>query len=202
MLVRPANRVPGIRLQTSPRGILSAADLILPDHHAESIAVIVVSPRFDLDVFADHVEAGRLQPLDVEQHRFVRRRSQQSIRPPTLIERPPMKDRLAIEREPPVPVGVLYLADRANAGVRLDLIDRVAIGIDQCDFQIVQMGDDGDQSFALGMLSVIAPAAPFDSATIASPSRATILTCDRVAHECWLDGDRARLRHRSRSSGP
>ena len=42
------------------------AHLILPDHHALAITVIVIATRFDLDVLANHVETGRLKVFDVE----------------------------------------------------------------------------------------------------------------------------------------
>ena len=65
-----------VDVEASPRRVLSAADLILPDHHAKLIAMEIISPWLNLDVLADHVEACRLQELNVRKHRLIRWRRQ------------------------------------------------------------------------------------------------------------------------------
>ncbi len=44
------------------------------------------------------------EPLNIEQHRFVRWRRQQSIGPPTLVKRSPVENRLTVERHAKVTV--------------------------------------------------------------------------------------------------
>ncbi len=129
----------GFGCEPGPLGAGPAADLVLPDHHAEPVAVVVIAPRFDLDVLPYHVEAGGLQELDVGPHPRVRGGRQQAVWPPSLVERPPMEDRLAVEREPPVAVRVAHLADGADAGVGPDLVDDPAGGVEQRDLQIVEV---------------------------------------------------------------
>ena len=139
MLVGPFG-VFGIGLQPRPWRVVAAADLILPDHHAQPIAVIVVASRFDLDVLADHVEAGRLQKLDVEQHRFVGWRRQQSIRPPALIERSPDErsaSPLSVNRQ--WPSASLTLPTVRMPAYDFDAVERFAVGIEQRDLEVVEV---------------------------------------------------------------
>ena len=116
----------GIRCHAGPfRTIVGAwsvaiADLILPHHHAESIAVVVVAAGFDLDVLADHVESGSFQIHDVREHRGIGRRCEQTIRPPSLIEWAPMEDRYAIECVAPATAAVLGFTEGTHGGVGFD----------------------------------------------------------------------------------
>ena len=48
-----------------------AARHVLPDQDPETVAVIVVTCRFDLDVFSQRVEAGRFQILEFMDHRGI-----------------------------------------------------------------------------------------------------------------------------------
>ncbi len=65
MLIGPF-RVSGIGFESCPGWTVSRTDLILPDHHAQSIAVVVVAARLDFNVLADHVETGGLEELDIK----------------------------------------------------------------------------------------------------------------------------------------
>ena len=120
--IRPIG-VLGIRRHAGPlRTVVRAwsvaiADLILPHHHAEAIAVVVVAAGFDLDVLADHVESGSFQILDVRKHRGIGRRSEQSIGPPSLIEWAPMENRFAIECVAPVTTAVLGFTEGTHGSV-------------------------------------------------------------------------------------
>ena len=84
--------------------------------------MVIVSARFDFDMLADHVESSGLQELDVEQHRFVGWRRKQSVGPPALIKRSPMKDFFAIERESQMPVGPHSFPNRSDSGVGFNTI--------------------------------------------------------------------------------
>ena len=70
------------------RGAVAAAavDDVLPDQHAEPVAVGVPPQRLDLEVLAQHREAEPLHRLDVVHHRRVRRRGHQPVRPVALVE--------------------------------------------------------------------------------------------------------------------
>ncbi len=122
------------------------------------------------------------EPLDVEQHRFVRWRSQQSIRPPALIERSPMKDRFAVERESPMAVCVFGFANGANSRVGLDSIDVLAGGIEQSRFDVVKMRRCRRPEFRIGDFQCrVSSSEPVASATTVSPSFTTTRTLPRTS---------------------
>ena len=110
--------------ETRPRGIIAAfcADLVLPNKHAHAVAVIVVTAGFDLDVFADGVEAGVLQELDVGKHGGFGRRGEEAVGPPTLIKGSPMEERLPVEVETEMAILVLGDGGFTDAKVGLDLV--------------------------------------------------------------------------------
>src|SRR3989442_1586745 len=72
---------------------------ILPDQHAEAVAVIIVARGLNLDVLPHHVESGLTQPGDLPLHGFVRWRCMQPVGPPALVERTMLENRLAIEQD-------------------------------------------------------------------------------------------------------
>ena len=142
-----------IGLQTGPlragaffAALLAGAgtDLILPDHHAEAIAVGVIAARLDLDVFAQGVEAGSLEKLDIRSHGGIGGRREQSVRPPTLIERAEVEQRLAVEEQAEVAVSVLGHGGFAQAHIRSDRVR--AHG----DRQIVERRRVGRPEFGIG----------------------------------------------------
>ena len=119
-LFRPGYRM-RIGLQPGPLRVVGhAADLVLPDEHADAVAVGVVSPRLDLDVLADGVESSGFEKLDVRGHGCVRWRGQEPVGPPALVEGAPVKDRFAVEGEAQMTVGVLFDAALADADVGVD----------------------------------------------------------------------------------
>jgi hypothetical protein len=139
-----ASRPDGVhRIGFQPRpdgaGILAATpfaragtDLVLPHHHPEAVAVIVVPARFNLDVLADRVEAGGFQELDVRPHGFIRRRRQQAVGPPALVQGSPGEDRLAVQRKPQMAVSIPFDAGFPKTQVRFHHV------VADDDFQIVQ----------------------------------------------------------------
>ena len=53
--------------------------------------------RLDLDVLADHVETEILGFLDIVPKSLVRRSRVQSVRPPALVQRAELEERLTVE---------------------------------------------------------------------------------------------------------
>ena len=141
-------RRPGVGLRVrleapGPFGIIQSgrADVILPDHHAEPIAVKVIAARLDLDVLADGVEAGGLEEFDVGDHGFIGGRREQAVGPPTLVEGAPVEDGFSIEGEAEVTLVVADAAELADADVGFDDI------IAELDLKIVEGGRSGAPEF-------------------------------------------------------
>ena len=84
---------------------------VLPDEHAEAVAVIVPAHGLDFDVLAEHVEAHVLHELNIEHHRVVARRSVESVREVSLIEHAVLEIRSAVEQQPGNAVFVFSNAD-------------------------------------------------------------------------------------------
>ena len=84
---------------------------VLPDEHAEAVAVIIPAQRLDLDVLAEHIEAHVLHELDIENHGVVARRSVESVREVPLIEHAVLEIRSAVEQQPGNAVFVFPNAD-------------------------------------------------------------------------------------------
>ena len=129
--------VGGVWIEPRPGRIREARHMVLPEQHADLIAVGVEPPRLHLDVLADHVEAGGLEIVDVPPHCLVGGRRQQAIGPPALVERAKVEDRLAIEGKPPVAVGIFDAADFSDAEVarhavaadaKLEVVERRGVG--------------------------------------------------------------------------
>ena len=70
---------------------------VLPDHHADLVAMVEPARRLDLDVLADHVETEILGFLDIVPKSLVRRSRVQSVRPPALVQRAELEERLTVE---------------------------------------------------------------------------------------------------------
>src|SRR3546814_7520448 len=60
---------------------------VLPYQNAEPVGVVIILRGFDLDMLAEHVEAGLLQEDDVAARGFLGRRGEQAFGPPALVER-------------------------------------------------------------------------------------------------------------------
>ena len=70
---------------------------VLPHEHSHLVTVIVPACGFYLDVFAYHVHAQRLYDFYVVAHPFVRRRSEQAVRPPSLVEHTELVQRFVVQ---------------------------------------------------------------------------------------------------------
>ena len=84
---------------------------VLPDEHAEAVAVIIPAQGLNFDVLAEHVEAHVLHELDIENHGVVARRSVESVREVPLIEHAVLEIRPAVEKQPGNAVFVFPNAD-------------------------------------------------------------------------------------------
>ncbi|MNW10205.1 hypothetical protein D3C71_2073720 [compost metagenome] len=69
----------------------SAIDHILPDNHAEPIAMIIPSCRFNLDMLPYHVEAKLLGDFDIVGESLISRCGVQTVRPISLIKNTMLK---------------------------------------------------------------------------------------------------------------
>ena len=84
---------------------------VLPDEHAEAVAVIVPAQRLDFDVLAEHVEAQVLHELNVKNHRVVARRGVEPVREVALVKNAVLEIRPAVEKQPGNAVFVFSNAD-------------------------------------------------------------------------------------------
>ena len=103
-----------------------AAGHILPDEHSKLVARVIVTRRFDLDVLAEHVETEGLQNLEVVDHALFGRRRVETVRPPALIERTVLEDKLVVEHHAGNTVLVLAKGGLAHRVVGADRVDRFA----------------------------------------------------------------------------
>ena len=120
------DRLAGV-LALVPQRPVEARGHVLPDEDSQAVAMVVIPVGLDLDVLAEHVEAGLLEPAQLPRHGLVGGGRQQAVGPPALVERPVLEDRLAVEPE----VGLLDLragADRhpAHREIRADRVGRRA----------------------------------------------------------------------------
>ena len=76
---RLLTRVPGTICTTS-------RNTILPNQHANTIAVVIPALAFNLDMLSQRIETSRLHSLYVIYQRIVGRSRQQSVRPIALIQ--------------------------------------------------------------------------------------------------------------------
>ena len=95
---------------------------VLPDQHAQPVAVIVPPHRLHLDVLAQHVEAEIFHRPDVPDERLVARRGIESIRPIALIEHARVEDRSAVQCQAGVPRRVAPDADVAQRKIALHTV--------------------------------------------------------------------------------
>lgn len=59
---------------------------VLPDEHAQLVAVVVKTLGLDFGVLAQHIEAELLHPRNIGGQRFVRRCGVETFRPVALIQ--------------------------------------------------------------------------------------------------------------------
>ena len=69
---------------------------ILPDEHAQLVAVVVKTLGLDFGVFAQHVEAELLHPRNIGDQRFIRRCGVEAFRPVALIQHTRLKIRFIV----------------------------------------------------------------------------------------------------------
>ena len=69
---------------------------VLPDEHAEPVAVIVPAQGLNLDVFAQHVKAHVLRRLDIEDECLIGRGGVHSVGPVALVEQTVVEIGLAV----------------------------------------------------------------------------------------------------------
>ena len=98
----------------------AAVGHVLPDQHAQPVAVVVPARGLNLDVLAQRVEAHRLGCGDVKGQGLVAGRGVQAVRPPALVEQAVHKIRLAVERKALHAVPVLADAHASQREVALD----------------------------------------------------------------------------------
>ena len=80
--------------------VTSTIDHILPDYDSKSVAVIIPSLRLDLEMLPHHVEAGLFHFLDVKDHRCIRWRRVQTLRPVSLVEHAILELYFAVKTDP------------------------------------------------------------------------------------------------------
>ncbi len=71
---------------------------VLPDDHSKAVAMIIPSCSLNFYMLTDHVEAEIFHGLDIIDQRFIRWRSVKSVRPVSLIQKPFLEVRPAIEQ--------------------------------------------------------------------------------------------------------
>ena len=81
----------------------ASAHHILPDQHAEPVAVIVPPLGLHLHMLAQHVEAKLLHCGDVKDKGLVAGRGVQAVRPVALIQHPGLKAGAVVQKKPPDP---------------------------------------------------------------------------------------------------
>ena len=90
---RLLTRVPGTICATS-------RNTILPNQHANTIAVVIPTLAFNLDMLSQRIKTSRLHGLYVIYQRIVGWRRQQSVRPIALIQHATHKIRRSIQMYP------------------------------------------------------------------------------------------------------
>ena len=90
---RLLTRVPGTIRATS-------RNTILPNQHANTIAVVIPALTFNLDMLSQRIETSRFHGLYVIYQRIIGRRGQQSVRPIALIQHAAHKIRRSIQIHP------------------------------------------------------------------------------------------------------
>ena len=100
---------------------LPAGYHVLPDDHAEPVAVIVPAQRLDFYVLAQHVEAAALHRFDVMYHRLVRGRREKPVRVIALIEQTVVEEGDVVQAEHLMAV-VLDIRELAHGKIALHMV--------------------------------------------------------------------------------
>ena len=77
----------------------AAVDEILPDDHAEAVAMVIPPEWLDFDVFSKRIETAFFCKLYIVNERVVARCGIQPVRPVSLIEQPRHEIRFAVEHK-------------------------------------------------------------------------------------------------------
>ena len=107
--------------------LVEGARHVLPDEEAQLVAPVVEPVGLDLDVLPEHVHAQGLDRLDVVAQGRVGRGRVEPVRPPALVERPELEERLVVQEEPVESLPVLADGDLAHPGVARDLVQDPAV---------------------------------------------------------------------------
>ena len=95
----------------------AAGHRVLPDEHAEAVAMVVPAGRLDFDVLAQHVEAGVFHGRDVMRQRLVVGRGHEAVRPVALVKHAFDEERLAVEMEARYPLRIRFDFDGTERAV-------------------------------------------------------------------------------------
>ena len=110
----------------------AAGHHVLPYKHPQPVAVVVPAHGLAFDVLAQHVEAHVLHELDIKNHRLVRWRGIQTVRPVALIEYAVMIIRPAVKQQTRRAVFILSHPDRSHGKRGIyRIIFRAQLGIVQ-----------------------------------------------------------------------
>ena len=104
----------GERIATISRGH------ILKHQYPQFIGPIIPALRLDLHMLSEGVESQLLCPLDIKPQRLVGRGQIDTVRPVSLIQSPRQHDRLAIEHQPGVSIGVMADSHTSHAEIAID----------------------------------------------------------------------------------
>ena len=112
--------------------MVSDARHVLPYHDSMKVAVVVPACRLKLDVLADHVEAHLLGLDDVPLKSLVGRCRIKTVRPPALVERTEVEQRLVVQGHPLVMVRsvILHYRDLAHGSIAVNTVHNLAFALD------------------------------------------------------------------------
>ena len=100
----------------------SAVHHILPDDHAQTVAVIIPSGRLDFQVLPDCIKGELLHLGNIEDHRFVRRRCHEAFRPVALIQNAVEEIGAAVESKARLACRRHACSERAHGKIRGNLV--------------------------------------------------------------------------------
>ena len=119
------SRAVAVRLPLARRHV--AAGHVLPNEDSLAVAMPVPAFGFDLDMFADHIEAQLLREPDIVEQRLVGRGRVEAVGPPALVERAEMENILVIELQPHDSVGIAGGRILTHRGIAVHSIDLLAV---------------------------------------------------------------------------
>ena len=112
----------------------AAVGHILPDQHAQPVAVVIPAQRLQLDVLAQHIEAHPLHRLDVVDHGLIGGRCEHAVRPVALIQHAGMEVRRVVELQARHALTVHAHGELAHGKIAFHAV------LPRKDRQIIQIG--------------------------------------------------------------